>query len=40
MSAWIIVGSLLVGGATAAWLTRTEDMPGRRRGRRRGGDTR
>ncbi len=40
MTAWFIVGSLLVGGATAAWLIRTEGMPGRRPGRHRGGDIR
>ncbi|WP_263868314.1 hypothetical protein [Streptomyces sichuanensis] len=40
MSAWAIVGFLLVGGATAAWLVRNEGAPGRRGGRHRGGDAR
>lgn len=40
MSAWIIIGALIVGGATVTWLMHTEGLHGRRRGRHRGGDAR
>ncbi|MFI9204014.1 hypothetical protein [Streptomyces sp. NPDC053048] len=40
MSAWFIIGFLIFGALTVAWLVHTEGVPGSRRGRHKHGGER